>query len=240
MTTRGLARLPSSALRVGNWQGHHDIALVAPAYAGPPVEPGDVDGCLTTLRQRGYREVYTAAMGIVEQQAFLASGFELHERLHLLEHDLRQLPPVPQVPWAPRRHRRGELQQVLAVDQAAFDDFWRFDARALREARHATPTSRLRVVGEPECLGYAVFGRAQSRGYLQRLAVRPDATGRGLGTALIVDGLSWLRRHGADHAVVNTQESNIRAFELYRRLGFRPQLVGLSVLHRVIDDPARP
>lgn len=125
---------------------------------------------------------------------------------------------------------------MLDVDRAAFDEFWRFDERSLREARQATPASRLRVVGEPECVGYAVFGRAQNRGYLQRLAVRPESMGRGLGTALVVDGLQWLHHHGADHAIVNTQESNQRAYELYQHLGFRPQPVGLAVLRHDLDD----
>lgn len=217
------------------------MAVVAPSQSGAQITARDVNACLEALREDGYRTVFTTALGLAEQRAFLVAGFHLRERLHLLEHPLRQLPEPPPALWAPRRHRRGELHEVLAVDQAAFSEFWRFDERSLREARHATPVSRLRVVGEPGCVGYAVFGRAQNRGYLQRLAVRPDATGHGLGATLVVDGLQWLRRHGADHAVVNTQESNVRAYDLYRRLGFAPQPVGLAVLrHDLLDEPTPP
>ena len=64
-------------------------------------------------------------------------------------------------------------------------------------------------------LGYGLFGRAGTDGYVQRLAVHPEAQGDGLGRALLVDGLHWLRRRGAVHAYVNTQSDNDRAYALY-------------------------
>ena len=67
---------------------------------------------------------------------------------------------------------------------------------------------------------------------MQRLAVDPSAHGRGLGGALLVDGLHWLRDRGALHAFVNTQSDNDRAYSLYQRAGFQPLPVGLCVLGR--------
>ncbi len=84
----------------------------------------------------------------------------------------------------------------------------------------------------PDPVGYLVTGRAGARGYLQRLAVDPAQQRLGIGTALVVDGLRWLRRHGVQRAVVNTQESNTGALAMYEHLGFRRQAVGLSVLAR--------
>ena len=79
-------------------------------------------------------------------------------------------------------------------------------------------------------VGYAVTGRAGSRGYLQRLAVDPDAQGQGIGTTLVQDSFDWLRRRGARETLVNTQESNHKALALYERLGYRCQPQGLLVL----------
>lgn len=113
----------------------------------------------------------------------------------------------------------------------AFDGFWRFDARTLSEARRATPRSRYRVaVVDGSVGGYAVCGRAGPRGYLQRLAVDPSVHGRGVGSGLVLDALDWLHRAGAATVMVNTQETNERAFGLYCRLGFRPEADGLYVL----------
>ena len=71
--------------------------------------------------------------------------------------------------------RRADRSEVLAVDHAAFPSFWRLDAAGLDEAVAATPRTRFRVA-EPAATatslgGYAICGRAGSRGYVQRLAV---------------------------------------------------------------------
>lgn len=120
---------------------------------------------------------------------------------------------------------------MLDIDRRAFEPFWQFDTNSLSEARRATPSHRFRVAtegGHPS--GYAVTGRAGDRGYLQRLAVDPDAQSKGTGTALVNDALSWLHRRGATIAMVNTQERNARALRLYEHLGFVAQTEGLVVL----------
>jgi GNAT superfamily N-acetyltransferase len=90
----------------------------------------------------------------------------------------------------------------------------------------------------PGIVGYAVCGRAGHRGYVQRLAVAPSYQGRGVGAALLGDGLRWLRRWGARDALVNTQEDNDRSLRLYLRSGFVLQTDDLAVLHRSLE--ARP
>jgi ribosomal protein S18 acetylase RimI-like enzyme len=169
----------------------------------------------------------------VEQHPFLTAGFEPRERLHLLAHDLT---PPPEPIRAPiRRARRGDRQAVLDVDGRAFPQFWQLDEQGLVEALAATPASRFRVAADPGVVGYAICGRAGRRGYLQRLAVHPQHQASGLGRALVVDALRWMRRRGADRAVVNTQESNTRALELYERMGFRRLAAGLAVLETTLD-----
>jgi ribosomal protein S18 acetylase RimI-like enzyme len=185
----------------------------------------------------GYREAVTGALAPVEQVGFLAAGFEIREHLHLLTHDLAVLPDLPAPPL--RRARRGDWDGVLAVDALAFDEFWRLDEAGLSEALSATPTVRFRVAPvEQRIVGYAVAGKAGRRGYLQRLAVDPDHQGCGLGLALTVDSLRWMRRRNAEVALVNTQLVNQRAYDLYVSLGFRPEPDGLGVLRRSVETPA--
>ena len=80
-------------------------------------------------------------------------------------------------------------------------------------------------------------GRAGPRGYVQRLAVDPAVQRRGVGAALLADGLRWLRRWGARDALVNTQEGNERSLRLYQRAGFVLQPDGLAVLRLSLEDP---
>jgi ribosomal protein S18 acetylase RimI-like enzyme len=217
--------------RAGHWRGERAVAYLSPAPGAPAPSAGFVRRCLAALAERGFTEVVTGALAPAEQRGFLAAGFEVRERLLLLAHDLDHLPAAPRGPWRLRRARRRHRRPALAVDARAFRPFWRFDDTSLDEALRATPARRFRIAAlDGGVVGYAVSGRAARQGYLQRLAVDPDHQGRGIGTHLVVDALTWMRRRGALRAVVNTQPDNDAAIALYRRLGFRLQPVGLDVL----------
>lgn len=217
------------------WHGDRSTAYLVPARGRPSASA--VSRCVEQLQQDGFRSALTAALAAPEQAPFLAAGFTVHERLHLLSRNLDGLPRV-ELPeqLRLRRARRVAWNDVLAVDQAAFPEFWRLEAAGLDDALAATASSRLRVALDPEdaVVAYSVIGRSGARGYLQRLAVLPTWQRRGLGSALVVDGLRWLRRWGARDVVVNTQETNTRAVALYQHLGFHLEADGLAVLHRQV------
>ena len=218
-------------LRIGPWRGDASIAYVAPT-PGVAANIEALRAVVTELCDRGYRHAVTSALAEQEQQPFLTLGWEVSERLHLLAHDLVAVPDPP--PVRTRRARWSDRTALLDIDRAAFDEFWRFDAAGLADARAATATSRLRVAGRMPPSGYAITGRSGSTAYLQRLAVRPEHQGQGIGTALCIDALSWARRR-CTRVLVNTQEANGRALDLYRRLNFVDEPSGLAVLRVELD-----
>lgn len=234
-TVRGRA----DRLRIGPWRGDPRTALVSPL----PGEPPSADALARTvaeLVEGGCTSILTPALAVSEQSVFLEHGFHVRERLHLLGHDLRRLPVASVAGLRLRRGRSDDLDPVLELDGLAFDGFWRFDHDGLEDARRATPRSRFRVaIAGRRIVGYHVTGLSGPLGYLQRLAVHPDAQGHGIGTALIGDSLSWCARRGAASVLVNTQESNAGALRLYRRLGFRDEPTGLAVLSLSIDEAVR-
>ncbi len=191
------------------------------------------------LVERHIGRAVTPALSYRDAQPFLRAGFTIHEQLHLLALDLGHGPdhrshriasPLPPG-YELRPGRRWHESDVIRVDEAAFEPFWRFDTEALREARRATPRHRYRVITSADGVqGYAVTGLAGQRGYLQRLAVDPQAGGRGLGRLLVDDSIRWLRRRHATQMMVNTQERNQRALTLYRNVGFEQEPSGLVVL----------
>jgi ribosomal protein S18 acetylase RimI-like enzyme len=199
--------------------------------------------CVDTLSARGFTAVVTGALAPVEQRAFLAAGFAEAERLHLLSHDLSDL-PSGRVPGARlRRARARDRASVLPIDHLAFPSFWQLDDAGLTDALTATPHARFQVAvdeGSGRVVGYAISGRSGRNGYLQRLAVEPAQQGRGLGRWLVLDGLRWLARWRADQCVVNTQWGNEVALGLYERVGFRRLPQGLAVLSKGPDTDARP
>ncbi len=202
----------------------------------------DIEKVVHRLNHRGVRRAVTPALSFRDAQPFLRAGFTIHEQLHLLALDLRNEPDhgshrlssrLPQG-FEIKPGRRWHENDVIRVDRAAFEPFWRFDVEALREARRATPRHRYRVITDANGVqGYAVTGLAGQRGYLQRLAVDPAAEGQGLGRTLVHDAFTWLRRRHAARVMVNTQERNQRALALYRNVGFEPEPSGLVVLEWV-------
>jgi ribosomal protein S18 acetylase RimI-like enzyme len=222
-------RFRGGVARVAAWHGRADVASLA--LHGPDAPSHrTLHRLLERIHDLGYREVVTNALSPGATLPLVDVGFAVRGRLHLLAHDLAHLPGATA---RTRRARRGDRDALLAADAAAFDEFWRFDALALREAARATPRAHTRVApAQRDPAGYGLFGRAGTAGYVQRLAVAPDAQRRGHGAALLTDGLRWLRTHGARSAYVNTQEDNARALALYRRAGFRQLPIGLNVLGR--------
>jgi ribosomal protein S18 acetylase RimI-like enzyme len=216
--------------RLANWRGDRLVAHLSPA-AGTPLSAEFVGCCMDWLRERGFTSVVTSALSRQECTGFLQAGFDIHEELELLSHDLDHLPRVPR---GLRRARGSDWPFVLEVDAVAFDPFWRLHEGGLEEALGATPHIRFRVAPRQarEVTGYVIAGRGEGTGYLQRLAVHPLARRRGLGSMMVFDALTWMRRRGVTRALVNTQQSNQGALALYHACGFRVLPEGLQVLVR--------
>jgi ribosomal protein S18 acetylase RimI-like enzyme len=226
--------MPEVGLRVSPWPNDHLCSVAAqlapvPGRRLPP--PDAIRAIAQDLGDDGYEQAITVALAPIEQGPFLDAGFVLHERLHLLTHDLHAVPS--RIAPKPRRPRHDDWDDITTTDSAAFSEFWRLGREGMAQAMAATPVRRLRVVDHPESgvvVGYVLTGRAGPTGYLQRLAVQPEMQGRGLGRAMLIDSLHWLRRHRAERALVNTQVTNERAFRLYSSVGFVPDPGGLAVL----------
>lgn len=216
-------------LRLRSWRGRPDVCELASLPPGALVPPRLVSTAISRAAAAGYRRIVTPALSHDEWRPYLDAGFAVHEELHLLVHDLLDVPP--RAPDARlRRATRADHPIVLAIDHAAFPPFWRLDRTGLGDALDATPSTRFRVDRAHPPTGYCIIGRAGDRGYVQRLAVDPARQGHGLGQALVVDGLWWLRRWRVREAYVNTQVGNDRAMALYQHLGFRRRINGLAVL----------
>ncbi len=187
----------------------------------------------------------TPALTPDEARGFFDAGFSVRSNLALLTHDLdRDLISLTRQANANRsanmrlmRFRRKSTEALLSVDLAAFGTGWEMDHHELILAETATPVTRIRLAvnAQQTLVGFAITGRAGRRGYLQRLAVSPQAQGQGVGTALISDALRWSRRHNVRRLVVNTQMGNQNALRLYRNLGFADAPTGLLLLERAIQ-----
>jgi ribosomal protein S18 acetylase RimI-like enzyme len=226
-----VVRAGGRSLRVARWPGDIAAAQLGPVPGEAPPTAELVRATVEDLAELGYDRVLTTALSPHERGPFDDAGFDEHDRLVLLRARL----PLPLAPARTagrvRSVRRRDWPALAELDARAFRAGWSIDEGGIADAVLATPWSRVRATGQP-ATGYAVTGRSRQRGYLQRLAVDPAHQRQGLGEALALDALLWLTSKGLDEALVNTQESNVGALALYRRLGFVELSDRLLVLGR--------
>lgn len=174
------------------------------------------------LAAHGFSVMRTGALSVRQAHQAELAGLECVQELVLLE-----MGPPPRPASHLRRTRRlrtGQLDDIATVDRAAFGERWYLSASMLADVRTATPTHRARVVTGLTTApvdGFIIAGRAARTGYVQRLAVHPDAQRRGVGQALLGDAVSWMRRARVHRVYVNTHVDNDAALALYRENGFR-------------------
>ena len=113
---------------------------------------------------------------------------------------------------------------MAAIDQSAFPAGWRNDGASLGAIADATPSVRGRLArvggSDARAVGFAITGKAGPTGYLQRIAVHPEAQRLGIGRQLVDDAINWLMRRGANRALVNTGVDNLAALRMYEQASF--------------------
>ena len=178
-----------------------------PAIGGPVPQGSDGDRLLEKL---GYRVRWTSWV------LALPEGTTIPER------------PLP-AGYAIRAATPDDYEAVWNVVEDAFlewsvrdrESFEDFLAVTVRRPGHEP--WMLRVVTDPdgEVVGTAMLvmaGEPVVEGYIERLAVRKDQRGRGLGQALLVDAFDQGRQHGAPRSGLST-DSRTGALSLYEKVG---------------------
>src|SRR5690606_13829296 len=85
-------RVTWRSLNVSTWRGDDRTVVINPNTNRPAPTAETIVEMLDDLRRQGRRRVLTGALHQHETGAFTEVGFTVHERLHLLHHDLLDLP----------------------------------------------------------------------------------------------------------------------------------------------------
>jgi ribosomal protein S18 acetylase RimI-like enzyme len=112
-----------------------------------------------------------------------------------------------------------DLPAVAELDANAFLPLWQNPLGALEKA---LPQATAATVAEDDrgLVGYQITTANPFGAHLARLAVRPDAQKRGLGTLIVTDLIQRLKRKGVGRLTVNTQSDNHSSLALYKKIGF--------------------
>jgi ribosomal protein S18 acetylase RimI-like enzyme len=113
----------------------------------------------------------------------------------------------------------GDLPTVAELDAHAFLPLWQNPLDALERA---LPQATVATVIEDErgLVGYQISTANPFGAHLARLAVRPDAQRKGLGSLIVTDLIQRLEHKGIARLTVNTQSDNYASLALYRKMGF--------------------
>ena len=123
-----------------------------------------------------------------------------------------------------RQVRDGDLEQVVALEEASFDD--PYPEYFLRELLEDNRDTFLVAVSEGKVVGYAVVDRWVDHDHLVSIAVYPAMRGRGVGQ-LLFSGLE--ERLGRKRALrLEVRRSNSVAIRFYLKNGFKEVGVELS------------
>lgn len=189
--------------------------------------------CCSRLLALGVTGVASPPLPDVSAGMWLAAGFEPHLALDLYSRELagRQSEPSHKIDTG----GDAAWETIEKIDRAAFSPLWRLDSHGLKEALGATPRSGFLLAHDGDRLaGFAIVGAGSIAGYLQRVAVHPEFSGRGFGRSLVRAANQWAKRRGARSMMLNTQPDNEPAARLYISEGFEKMLDQLTV-YRFLD-----
>lgn len=170
----------------------------------------------------GGARVAAIAVKVWFQHILQSSGFEKLQSIVMLEWTARLLDERPLPPGINIRSMRADdLMAITDVDAAAFESLWHNSYCALEMAyKQALCATVAEAAGR--VVGYQISTGNPLGAHLARLAVRPEAQGRGVGAALVNDLILRLSPRHIARISVNTQADNAASLALYRKIGFVP------------------
>jgi len=145
--------------------------------------------------------------------------FETMEWIVILERTTAEPPPPPPAPAKISALHSSDIGNLIRLDALAFDHIWHKSTNNFAEAiaqGHLLYGAEL----DGRLVGYAWCEIHPRHAHLNRLAVRPDYQGRGIGAQLLHWTITETLARGVAKITLNTQELNHRSIALYQRFGF--------------------
>ncbi len=174
------------------------------------------------LIKRGVRYMYYSGNDMQNdwlRDVLLVRSFALHRLLYAYDKYDYKVPSTgnPDVKLRPVEKR--DIPALLAIEEACFEDFWRYDAHSFEDIAATHPYF---VVAElnGKIVGYQFNALEDEFGYLVRIAVHPSVNGQGIGVRLMSEAITFFQQAHVLRIMLNTQDDNVRAHRLYEWFGF--------------------
>ena len=113
-----------------------------------------------------------------------------------------------------------DLDEILAIEDAQFDDPW---SRTVLADELAAATRRYtKATIDDVVRGYLGLMVLDFEAHVNTIATAPGAESSGIATALLVEGLRAMVARGVHDVTLEVASRNVRAQRLYARFGFAP------------------
>src|SRR5437763_8244669 len=174
------------------------------------------------LIKRGVRYLYYSGNDMQNdwlRDVLLVRRFALHRLLYAYDKYDYKVPSTGNLDVKLRPVERGDIPALLAIEEACFEDFWRYDAHSF-EAIAATHPYFVVAELNGKIVGYQFNALEDEFGYLVRIAVHPSVNGQGIGVRLMSEAITFFQQAHVLRIMLNTQDDNVRAHRLYEWFGF--------------------
>ena len=174
------------------------------------------------LVKRGVRHLYYSGNDLQNdwlREVLLMRDFKPHRLLYAYDKFDFRIPSTGNQNVKIRPVERRDMPALLAIEEACFEDFWRYDAVSFEDIAATHPYF---VVAEQagKVVGYQFNALDSEFGYLVRIAVHPSASGQGIGVRLMSEAIEFFKQANVLRIMLNTQDDNAHAHRLYEWFGF--------------------
>ncbi len=132
------------------------------------------------------------------------------------------------------RLAREDLDDVLAIEKAQFDDPW--SLRTLREELDDRSRRYTKASIDGVLVGYLGMMVVEHEAHVNTIATAPGCEGRGVATALLLEGFRAVVSVGVRDLTLEVASRNLRAQHLYERFGFAAVGLRRGYYQRSGDD----
>jgi len=174
------------------------------------------------LLKRGVRYLYYSGNDMQNdwlRDVLLVRGFALYRLLYAYDKYDYSVPSTGNPDVKLRSVEKRDIPALLAIEEACFQNFWRYDALSFEDIAATHPYF---VVAElnGKVVGYQFNALEDEFGYLVRIAVHPSVNGQGVGVRLMSEAIAFFQQAHVLRIMLNTQDDNVRAHRLYEWFGF--------------------
>ena len=153
------------------------------------------------------------------KETLLARQFDLLTTLRSYDKDDYAIPSEGDQQVLVRPFQRADMNELLQVEEACFDQYWRYDAPSFLEIAETYPYFVV-AVQDGRVIGYQFNTVDAGMGFLVRIAVHPSLNSRGIGARLMAQAVRFFQRERVWKIALNTEERNHHAHRLYEWFGF--------------------